>query len=89
MKPDHRKEMKADLPKDLKMDLQKEKGRESPKDVSYGLLKTNVSTVFPISIWTATLPELSGEKIADLRASWELTKMTAGFEVHGPAIFRM
>ena len=63
MKPDHRKEMKADLPKDLKMDLQKEKGRESPKDISYGLLKTNVSTVFPISIWTATLPELSEEKV--------------------------
>ena len=63
MWPDHRKEMKADLPKDMKMDLLKEKGRESPKDISYGLLKTNVSTVFPISIWTATLPELSGEKV--------------------------
>ena len=63
MRPDHRKGMKADLPKDLKMDLQKEKGRESPKDISYGLLKTNVSTLFPISIWTATLPELSGEKV--------------------------
>ena len=28
-------------------------------------------------------------KVDELRASWTMAKEAAGFEVHGPAIFRM